>query len=128
MKRLIPILACLLMIFTGVGSALAICEQITFVSDNHRHASAADDHHHAASPHQHSEGARIHCPTVDPYVSTAITSTKPDRGPERLENRFDADLAFQVNEREFYRLMHGPPFLPRSNGIPSHLFLSVLRI
>ena len=128
MKRLIPIIACLLVIFAGVRSALAICEQISFVSDNHHNAPAADDHHHADSPHEHSDGSRIHCPTAEPYVPTAIFSAKPDRGPERLENRIDADLAFHINDREFYRLMHGPPFLPRSNGFPSHLFLSVLRI
>ena len=128
MKRLIPIIACLLVIFAGVGSALAICEQISFVSDNHRYASAVDDHHHADSSHEHSDGARIHCPTVAPYVPTAISSAKPDRGPERLENRMAAKLAFHINDREFHRLIHDPPALTGLGGISSYLFLSMLRI
>lgn len=128
MKRLIPIIACLLVIFAGVSSALAICEQISFVSNNHRHASAADDHHHADSPYEHSGGARIHCPTVDPYVPTAISSAKPDRGPERLENRIEAESAYHVSDRQFHRLIHDPPAITGLGGISSHLFLSVLRI
>ena len=128
MKRLISLIACLLVIFSGVGSALAVCEQISFASDNHRQGSAADDHHHADSPHEHSDGARIHCPTFDPYGPTAISSAKPDRRTERLENRLEAELACHVSDREFHRLIHDPPALSRLGGISSRLFRSVLRI
>jgi len=70
----------------------------------------------------------MHCPTVGPYVPTTISSAKPDRRPERLENRIVAELGFHISDGGFHRLIHDPPALTRLGGTCSHLFLSVLRI
>jgi hypothetical protein len=129
MKRLISIGSCLAVFFGGIAAAFAVCEQISIASDD-RHVSVAHSapDHHSDSPHEHSDGSVVHCPIVGQFVSTAVFSTRPDRGPERLVNPFVADLVFRRDEGEVYRLIHGPPSFASTSGVPSHLFLSVLLI
>jgi len=130
MKRLISIVSCLVVFLGGFYAALAVCSQISVASDDDRQASFSHSthDHHSDSPHEHSDSSVVHCPIVGQFVSTAVFSTRPDRGPERLVNPFVADLVFRRDEGEVYRLIHGPPSFASTSGVPSHLFLSVLLI
>lgn len=129
MKRLIPFISCLLVFLGGIAAALSVCDKISIAAGDNRPVSvsrAAYDHH-SDSAHEHSHNATVACPTVEQYVPTAVFSPKPNLGPERLVNSFVAELDSRISDGGFRRLIHGPP-LARSSGIPSPLFLSVLRI
>ena len=130
MKRLIGIICSLFVFLASTAAAWASCKQVSFTSDDNRQASvfhSAYDYH-SDSHHEHSDDAKVHCPTVKEFVPTAVFAAKPDRGQERVVNPFAAVLAFRMSYGEFHRLIHGPPHFAHSSGIPSHLFLSVLRI
>ena len=130
MKRLIPIVSCLVVFLGGVAAAFAVCQQISIATDDDRHTSVSHSahDHHSDAPHEHSDGSLVHCPIVGQFVSTAVFSTKPDRGLERLVNPFVAKIAIRMDEDEVFRLIHGPPAFASTRGVPSHLFLSVLLI
>lgn len=120
----------LIVLFAGILPTLGICSKISFAFDDHRHAtaSASTHDHQSDSNHQHSGNAEVHCPIVELFVAASLFSVKSGYVLERILDSFVPALILHVASGEFYRLMHGPPVLPRSNGIPSHLFLSVLRI
>jgi hypothetical protein len=131
MKRLISIISSLLVFFAGVTAALAGCDKISFAAADQRHASVSPTahDHHSDSHHEHSDNAKVHCPTVKEFVPTAVFSAKADRGQEHVVNPFAAVLALRMSYGALdCRLIHGPPAFAHSSGIPSHLFLSVLRI
>ncbi len=130
MKRLIPLICCLLVLVGGIAAALAVCEKISFAATDQRHASVSPTthDHHSESHHEHSDDANVHCPTVKEFVATPVFSVKPDRGQERVVNPVAAILALGMGYGAFHRLIHGPPAFAHSSGIPSHLFVSVLRI
>ena len=129
MKRLIGIICCLFQIFASGAAAWASCKQtpLTFPDQGHAPSTSAHDHH-SDSNHEHSDPSRVHCPTIEGFVPTVVLSAKTGAGQERILNPFTAELIFRMSYGEFHPLTHGPPVNPRSNGIPSHLFLSVLRI
>lgn len=128
MKRLIPVISCLLVFFGGIAAVFAVCKQISIASydDFHASASHAAPDEHSDSPHEHSD--IVHCPTVGQFIPAVVFPIKPDQGPERLVNPFVAKIAFRADEGGVYRLIHGPPAFASTSGIPSHLFLSVLLI
>jgi len=109
---------------------LGICSKISLAFDDHRDAlaSSSSHDHRSDSNHQHSENAEVHCPTVDLFVPAPSFSLKSDSVLKRMADSFVPALVFHGAYSEFYRLLHGPPVIPRSNGTPSHLFFSVLRI
>lgn len=129
MKRLISIISSLLVFFAGTA-ALAVCEKISFEAADQRHASVSPTahDHHSDSNHEPSDDATVHCPTFKEFVPTAVFSAKPERGQGHVVNPFAAVLALGMSYGAFHRLIHGPPAFAHSSGIPSHLFLSVLRI
>lgn len=119
----------LIVLIVGLLPTLGVCSKISLTFDDHRDApssSSAHDHQ-SDSSHQHSENAEVHCPTVDLFVPAPSLSLKSDSVLQRVAP-FVPALVFHGAYSEFYRLFHGPPVLPRSNGAPSHLFFSVLRI
>jgi hypothetical protein len=119
-----------ILLFVGILPTLGICSKISLAFDDHRHATASSStrDHQSDSNHEHSGNAEVHCPTVELFVPTSLFSVKSEYVLERILDSFVPVLVFHEADGEFYRLIHGPPVLPRSNGIPSHLFFSVLRI
>jgi hypothetical protein len=111
----------------NVAAAWAACKQVSSIGTNGHYTANAEDHHSDAH-HEHSDGAGIHCLVIEPFIPTAMSSTKPDCGPVRPVNSIVGRLAFYNSDGEFNRFMHDPPFLTSSSGVPSHLFISVLRI
>ena len=120
----------LIVLFVGILPTLGICSKISVAVDDHRPAAASSSphDHRSESNHEHSENAEVHCLTVDLFVPASLFSVKSEYVLERISDSFVPVLVFHVAYGQFDRLIHGPPVLPRSNGIPSHLFLSVLRI
>ena len=119
-----------IVLIVGLLPTLGICSKISLAVDEHRHAAASSSKHdHRSDPHhQHSENAEVHCPTVELFVPAPSFTLKSDSVLERMVDSFVPASVFHGAYSEFYRLLHGPPVLPRSNGSPSHLFFSVLRI
>jgi hypothetical protein len=120
----------LIVLFAGILPTLGICSKISFAFDDHRHATASSSthDHQSGSKHEPSENTEVHCSTVELFVPASLFSVKSDYVLERILDPFVPGLVFHVAYGEFHRLIHGPPIPPRSNGSPSHLFLSVLRI
>lgn len=127
MKRLCSIVCCLLLSFGSVAAALAVCNRISFSSDNDQHASTASEHN-SDSSHEHSDETTIHCLTIAPFIPTVMFSARPDRGSVRLVSSISAELAFLSSDGVIYSFIHDPPVISRAGGVPSHLFFSVLRI
>lgn len=130
MKRVKFIFRSLIVFVVSIIPALGICNKISFAFDDHRPttASSSTHDHESDSNHQHSENAAVHCPTVELFVPASLFSVKSDYVLERILDSLVPALIFHVASGDFDGLIHGPPVLPRSNGISSHLFLSVLRI
>ena len=130
MKRVKFIVRSVIVLFVGIIPALGICNKISFASDGHGHATALSSaHDHALdSNHEHSENAEVHCSDVELFVPASSFSLKSDSVLERMSDPFVPVLVFHGPYSEFYRLLHGPPVFPRSNGSPSRFFFSVLRI
>jgi hypothetical protein len=129
MKRLIVITCCLSIFFAGLASAWANCKQIYASADDHRSSAPVHAHdHHSDSNHEHSDGSRVHCAPFKDFVPPALISAKPDRKPEQVVNPSAAELVLSIRDGGFHRLIQCPPASPQSNGISSHIFLSVLRI
>lgn len=130
MKRLMSVACCLVVLLGGVAAALATCEKMSFMSDDHRHSSvahAAQDQNSDAS-HDHSEKSVVHCPSVDQFVSAAVFSSRPDRGPVRVVSPFVSNPAFRIGRGDISPLSRSPSAYAVTNGVPSQLFHSVLRI
>ena len=130
MKRLIGIICSLFVFLASTATVWASCKQVLFTSDDNRQGSVfpTAHGHHSDSHHEHSDNVKVHCPIVKEFVPTPVFSANPERGQERVVNPFAAVLALRMSYGAFHRLIHGPPAFAHSSGIPSHLFLSVLRI
>jgi hypothetical protein len=128
MKRLIVISCCFLILFAGTASAWASCKQIAFAPDKDHGSKASAHTHDHNSDHEHSQGAVIHCPTLDEFVPVATFSRTKDSRVERLLDVPSAKSDFQFGQHSLYCLIHGPPGFQNVSGIPQYLFLSVLRI
>ena len=130
MKRLLSIASCLVILLAGFAAALAACERLSFTSDEHRQSSvshsAPDDHSH--STHEHSEGSVVHCPPVEPFVSAAAFSGRPERGPVRFVSPLVSNPALRIGYGDISPLSRSPSAFTVTNGVPSHLFHSVLLI
>jgi hypothetical protein len=110
----------------NVAAAWAACEQVSSRAFYGHHTTDAEDHR-SDSSHEHSDKARIHCLIIELFIPTAMSSAKPGRGSGFILSSMAVKLDHGKSGSEFLRL-HDPPSLTRSSGVPSHLFISVLRI
>lgn len=130
MKRLISIIACLVLLLGGVATAFAICKQIQLAAVEDHNPSVSNGAHDtsADSNHEHSDES-VHCLTVEQSGVVALFPTRPDRGPERLLNPIVAESVFSNSNSRSHNLLRGPPvFAGISSSVPTHLFHSVLLI
>jgi hypothetical protein len=126
-KRLLTTVFCSLLLLANVVTVWAACKQVSSRGFYGHHTTDAEDHR-SDSSHEHSDKAGIHCLIIEPFIPTAMSSAKPDRGSVRVVSALASVSAFHDTDGEFHRFMHDPPFLTSSSGVPSYLFISVFRI